>query len=70
MLKIHYFREKISMKPIFKEFYCRRCRKLRYISVNGICYDCRNEKNLETLTIKRKRHIKLNGLYHSLVIER
>ncbi|MHA2194572.1 MAG: hypothetical protein ACXABO_03170 [Promethearchaeota archaeon] len=58
------------MKPIFKEFYCPRCRKLRYISVNGICYDCRNEKNLETLTIKRRRQIKLSSLDQSLVIER
>jgi len=63
-------RKKIRMKPIFKEFYCPICEKLRYINDNGICFDCRSKKNLETLAIKRKRQIGLNNIYQSLIIER
>ena len=58
------------MKPIFKEFWCPRCGKLRYINVKGICFDCRNEKNLEIVAFKRKDQIKLNIQYQSLIIER
>ncbi len=49
------------MKPIFKEFWCPSCGKLRYIKVIGICFDCRNKKTLETLVIKRKRQLELNN---------
>ena len=62
--------EKISMKPIFKEFCCPSCEKLRYINDNGICFDCRNKKTLETLAVKRKRQIRLNTIYQSLITER
>jgi hypothetical protein len=47
------------MKPIFKEFWCPSCGKLRFIDVDGICFDCRNKKTLETLAIKRKRQLEL-----------
>ena len=58
------------MKPIFKEFWCPECGQIRYINANGICFDCRNEKTLEALAIKRKDQIKLNIQYQSLIIER
>lgn len=64
------FIPKDIMKPIFKEFYCPRCGKLRYINVNGICFDCRNEKTLEMLAIKRKGHVELNNVFKSLILER
>lgn len=57
------------MKPIFKEFSCPQCGQLRYIDVNGICFDCRNEKRLISLAIKRKKQHKFNSSYQPLSIE-
>jgi len=57
------------MKPIYNEFSCPQCGELRYINVNGICFDCRNENNLEDLTRKRNRQQKNNHSHVSLEIK-
>jgi hypothetical protein len=48
------------MKPIFKEFNCAQCGKLRYINLNGICFDCHNEKTLIKLANQRKAQYNFN----------
>jgi predicted ATP-dependent serine protease len=57
------------MKPIYNEFSCPQCGELRYINVNGICFDCRNENNLEDLTRKRIRQQKNNHSQISLEVK-
>ncbi|MFX1601751.1 MAG: hypothetical protein ACFFB6_14245 [Promethearchaeota archaeon] len=57
------------MKPIYKQFSCPQCGKLRYINVNGICFDCSNENSLVLLAEQRKSQHKLNILYQTLSIE-
>jgi len=57
------------MKPIYNEFSCPQCGELRYINVKGICFDCRNENNLEDLTRKRNRQQKNNHSHVSLEVE-
>jgi hypothetical protein len=57
------------MKPIFREFSCSQCGELRYINVNGICFDCYNENTLSALAKKRKLQQKLNISVHSLSVE-
>ena len=57
------------MKPIYNEFSCPQCGELRYINVNGIYFDCRNENNLEDLTRKRNRQQKNNHSHVSLEIK-
>ena len=57
------------MKPIYNEFSCPQCGELRYINVNGICFDCRTENNLEDLTRKRNRQQKNNHSHVSLEVE-
>jgi hypothetical protein len=57
------------MKPIYKEFNCPQCGKLRHINVNGICFDCNNENTLVALAEQRKLHHKLDFLIQSLSIE-
>ena len=60
---------KLNMKPIYNEFSCPQCGELRYINVNGICFDCRNENNLEELTKKRNMRQNHNRSYISLRVE-
>ena len=57
------------MKPVYKEFYCPQCGELRYINVNGICFDCNNEKALVALAEQRKLQHKLDISIQSLRIE-
>jgi len=57
------------MKPIFKEFSCPKCGEIRHINVNGICFDCNNEKILATLAEQRKLQHKLNISIKSLSLE-
>ncbi|MFX1389592.1 MAG: hypothetical protein ACFE9Z_05950 [Promethearchaeota archaeon] len=57
------------MKPVYKEFKCQQCRELRYINVNGICFDCNNKKTLISLAKKRKSQQKLEILSHSISLE-
>lgn len=56
------------MKPIYK-FSCPQCGEIRYINVNGMCFDCRNKNNLEDLTRKRNRQLKNNHSHVSLEVE-
>ncbi len=64
-----YLEEKNIMKPIFEEFCCPHCGELRYVNVNGICYDCNNEITLLALAKQRKLYRKLDFLNHSLTAE-
>jgi len=57
------------MKPIFEEFLCKKCKEIRYIKVNGICFDCNNENSLLTLAKQRKLQHKLNFSFGTLGIE-
>lgn len=57
------------MKTIYKEFNCPQCRSLRYINVDGICFDCKNKNTLETLAEQRKLEQKLENFIQSLSIE-
>jgi len=57
------------MKPIFEDFCCPQCGKLRHIKVNGICFDCSNENTLDTLAKQRKVQQKSSNLFFSLKIE-
>jgi predicted ATP-dependent serine protease len=57
------------MKPIYKEFNCPQCGEVRYINVNGICFDCRNENNLDELTRMRNLQQNLNRTFSSLKVE-
>jgi len=57
------------MKPIYDEFRCPQCGELRYINVNGICFDCNNQNTLYSLAKHRKSHQKLNNLFQSLNVE-
>jgi len=57
------------MKPIYKEFNCPQCGKLRYIKVNGICFECRNKNTLTILAIQRKLQQKLKSINLSLNVE-
>ncbi len=57
------------MKPIYKEFWCPKFGEVRYINVNGICFDCNNQNILYSLGKKRKSHSKLSNLYQSLNVE-
>jgi len=61
--------KKIIMKPIFEEFCCPQCGELRYINVNGICFDCNNENTLIVLAEQRKSQQKLNISIQTLSIE-
>jgi hypothetical protein len=57
------------MKPKFGKFCCPQCGKLRYINVNGICFDCNNENTLLALAEQRKLRQKLYFLFQSLSLE-
>ncbi len=57
------------MKTVYKEFCCPQCGELRNINVNGICFDCNNQKTLNTLAEKRKLQQKLEIINHSISIE-
>jgi hypothetical protein len=57
------------MKPIFREFCCPQCGKLRHINVNGICFDCSNENTLILLAEQRRSKHKLNLSNQSLGVE-
>jgi len=57
------------MKPIFKEFYCPQCGELRYVNVNGICYDCKNENTLLALAKVRKSQQKFNFSVQTLNLQ-
>lgn len=57
------------MKPIFKEFCCPQCRKLRHINVNGVCYDCNSKNTLLLLAEQRKLQHKLDISNQILNIE-
>ena len=57
------------MKPIFKEFYCPQCGELRYVNINGICYDCKNENTLLALAEVRKSRKKFNFSVQTLNLE-
>jgi hypothetical protein len=48
------------MKSIYKEFRCPQCGDLRYINVNGICFDCNNRNTLLTLAEQRRAQHKLD----------
>ena len=57
------------MKPKFEKFCCPQCGKLRFINVNGICFDCYNEQTLIALAKQRKQQQKINYLDLPIVIE-
>jgi len=57
------------MKPIFSEFCCPQCGELRYINVNGVCFDCNNEKILVALAEQRKLQQKFPMTNFSLSVE-
>lgn len=57
------------MKTLYKEFNCPQCGGLRYINVNGICFDCKNKNTLETLAKKRKLEHKLDNFIQPLSID-
>jgi len=57
------------MKPIYNEFRCPQCRELRYINVNGICFDCNSQNILYSLAEQRKSHQKLSNLFQPLNVE-
>ena len=57
------------MKTLYKEFNCPQCGSLRYINVNGICFDCKNKNILEILAKQRKLEHKLDNFHNLLVIE-
>ncbi|MFX1569353.1 MAG: hypothetical protein ACFFCV_13405 [Promethearchaeota archaeon] len=57
------------MKPIFKEFYCPQCGGLRYIDVNGVCFDCNNKNTLILLAEQRKSQQNLDTTINSLSVE-
>jgi len=68
-IKITNLEEKKIMKTVYKEFCCTQCGKLRYINVNGICFDCSNENTLVSLAKQRKLQSKLNISMESLSLE-
>jgi hypothetical protein len=45
------------MKPIFEEFWCPQCEKVRYIYIDGVCANCRTENELERIIHDRKNAI-------------
>ena len=55
------------MKTLYKEFNCPQCGGLRYINVNGICFDCKNKNILEILAKQRKLEHKLDNFHNLLV---
>lgn len=57
------------MKPIFSEFCCPQCGDLRYLNVNGVCFDCNNEKTLVALAEQRKLQQKRDMALNSLSVE-
>lgn len=57
------------MKTVYKEFCCPQCGELRFINVNGICFDCYSENNLVALAEQRKIQQKLNYFNPSLSVE-
>ncbi|MFX1375625.1 MAG: hypothetical protein ACFFA0_07420 [Promethearchaeota archaeon] len=57
------------MKPIYEEFCCPQCGKLRHINVKGICFDCNNKKKLLSLAEQRKLQHKFNLSIQSLNVE-
>ena len=58
-----------NMKPIFKEFWCPECGKIRYVYVDGICDYCKNVSTLEELTKQRKLKHHLNNGFFQLKLE-
>lgn len=57
------------MKPVYREFNCPQCGELRYIDVNGVCFDCNNKNNLLSLADQRKLQQKFDMKIHSLSVE-
>jgi len=57
------------MKTLYKEFNCPQCGGLRYINVNGICFDCNNKNTLLALEKRRKTQQNLNNSLESLNLE-
>ncbi len=49
------------MKTLYKEFNCPQCGGLRYINVDGICFDCNNKNILLALEKRRKIQQNLNN---------
>ncbi|MFX1366405.1 MAG: hypothetical protein ACFFCE_01875 [Promethearchaeota archaeon] len=52
------------MKTVYKEFCCPECGELRYINVNGICFNCKTEKTLTFLAEQRKLQQNLEPVNH------
>ena len=42
------------MKPIFAEFICYECGKLRRVKVNNVCIDCRDKKAFDEIIKESK----------------
>ncbi|MHA2180773.1 MAG: hypothetical protein ACXAAH_05055 [Promethearchaeota archaeon] len=57
------------MKSIYSKFSCPQCGEVRFINVNGICFDCRNDNKLEDLIRKRKKQDKDKQSFTFLEIE-
>ncbi|MFW9989020.1 MAG: hypothetical protein ACFFC3_10215 [Candidatus Odinarchaeota archaeon] len=57
------------MKSVYKKFCCPECGEVRYININGICFDCKNKKNLITLAKERKLKQNLKTINHFISIE-
>jgi len=57
------------MKTVYQEFCCPQCGKVRYINVNGVCFDCNNKNTLISLAEQRKLQQKHEILNHSISIE-
>ena len=57
------------MKTIYEEFNCPQYGGLRYINVDGICFDSKNKNTLETLMEQRKLEQKLENFIQSLSID-
>ncbi len=57
------------MKPVFKEFCCQECGKIRHIYIDGICDYCRNVSTLEKLTKQRKLRHQINNKFFQIQVE-
>jgi hypothetical protein len=42
------------MKIIYKKFLCPKCQQIRWLKINGICADCRDELILSNIASNRK----------------
>lgn len=73
LIKISNLNKKLNvkekMKPIFKEFRCPECGKIRYVYVDGICDYCRNVNTLEEITKKRKLEHQFDNGFFQIELE-